>query len=64
MRLLHISTISVSGNGENFSVSSNTNKIFTESDINIDQNLYGIYSYTKFKAEYIILNAIIFFRFN
>lgn len=59
MRLLHISTISVSGNGENFSVSSNTNKIFTESDINIDQDLYGIYSYTKFKAEYIILNAII-----
>ena len=59
MRLLHISTISVSGNGENFSVSSNTNKIFTESDINIGQDLYGIYSYTKFKAEYIILNAII-----
>lgn len=60
-RLLHISTISVSGNGERLEDYENENLIkntFTESDLYIGQQVNGIYTYTKFQAEHIVLNAI------
>lgn len=60
MRLLHISTISVSGNGEKFDNNqlNNAPLTFSENDLYINQPVKGIYTYTKFKAEYIVLNAI------
>lgn len=61
-RLLHISTISVSGNGENAHRKEEnllTNKIFSEQNLYINQHVNGIYTYTKFKAESIVLNAIL-----
>ena len=58
-RLIHISTISVSGNGEKIeNVESLENKTFSEKNLYIDQKINGIYTFTKFKAEYIVLNAI------
>ena len=58
-RLLHISTISVSGNGEKIeNVEDLENKTFSEKNLYIDQKINGIYTFTKFKAEYIVLNAI------
>ena len=62
IRLLHISTISVSGNGEKYHKQEEnvlTNKIFSEQNLYIDQKVNGIYTYTKFKAETIVLNAIL-----
>ena len=59
-RLLHISTISVSGNGEKLHKQEEnalTNKVFSEQDLYIGQQISGIYTYTKFKAESIVLNA-------
>ena len=58
-RLLHISTISVSGNGEKIeNVENLESKTFSEKNLYIDQKINGIYTFTKFKAEYIVLNAI------
>ena len=63
LRLLHISTLSVSGN--NFADGSNVdnhfgkNVNFTESDFYIGQTLYGIYAESKFIAEKIVLDAIV-----
>lgn len=60
-RLLHISTISVSGFGEKENVikDDSTKKLeFSEYNLYIGQNLKGIYTTTKFKAEIQILEAI------
>ena len=60
-RLLHISTISVSGNSErldNYDSSNLIKNTFSENDLYIGQPVNGIYTYTKFKAECIVLNAI------
>lgn len=60
-RLLHISTISISGNGDKASLTLNNQenfKVFKEKNLFIGQELEGIYSITKYKAEYIVLNAI------
>ena len=63
-RLLHVSTISVSGNGEKEETvietpeNINDKKIFKESDIYVGQNIKGVYSTTKFRAELLVLEAI------
>lgn len=63
-RLMHISTISVSGNGEKeeavveTSENINNKKLFSETDLYIGQNIKGIYTTTKFKAEIKVLEAI------
>ena len=63
-RLIHISTISISGNGEKEETveetkeNINSKKIFKESDLYIGQNISGIYTITKFEAEKIVLKAI------
>lgn len=63
-RLLHISTISVSGNGEKeeavveTSENINNKKIFSETDLYIGQDIKGIYTTTKFRAEVAVLEAI------
>lgn len=63
-RLIHISTISVSGNGEKEETivetpdNINNKIIFKEDNLYIGQNLKGIYAITKYKAELLILNAI------
>lgn len=63
-RLLHISTVSVSGNGEKEESVVETpenirdKKIFTENNLYIGQDLKNIYALTKFKAEIAVLEAI------
>ncbi len=63
-RLLHVSTISISGNGEKDETveeteeNINDKKLFYETDIFINQNISGIYTTTKYKAELIVLEAI------
>lgn len=63
-RLLHISTVSISGNGEKEETvvetpeNINKKKIFKETDIYVGQNIKGVYSTTKFRAELLILEAI------
>ena len=61
-RLLHISTISVSGFGEKEEIpkdgASEGSKVFSEKTLYVNQNLKGIYSITKFKAELAVLQAI------
>lgn len=64
-RLIHISTISVSGNGEkeesiieNMS-NLNSKQPFYENSLYVGQNLKGIYTITKFKAEKLILDSIL-----
>lgn len=63
-RLIHISTISVSGNGEKeesieeTSENINYKKVFKENTLYIKQNISGIYTITKYKAEMIVLSAI------
>lgn len=61
-RLLHISTISVSGYGEKDCTSNNEKEEglmhFSEQSLYVGQNLTGIYSITKYKAEIIVLQAI------
>lgn len=63
-RLLHVSTISVSGNGEKEETiietpeNINNKKIFKETDIYVGQNIKGVYSTTKFRAELLVLDAI------
>lgn len=63
-RLLHISTVSISGNGEKEEAvietpeNINNKKIFKETDIYVGQNIKGIYSTTKLKAEIQVFDAI------
>ena len=63
-RLIHISTISVSGNGEKEETieetkeNINNKKLFKENTLYIRQNLEGVYTTTKYQAETIVLKAI------
>lgn len=63
-RLLHISTISISGNGEKEEIvvetpeNINKKKLFKETNIYVGQNIKGVYSTTKFRAELLVLEAI------
>lgn len=60
-RLIHVSTMSVSGFGEkeNNSDLFDTNKIsFCEKDLFVGQSIKGIYTSTKYKAEVLILEEI------
>lgn len=63
-RLLHVSTVSISGNGEKEETvietpeNINNKKIFKETDIYVGQNIKGVYSTTKFRAELLVLEAI------
>ena len=61
-RLIHISTISISGFGEKDDITSNINEInsqdFTEKNLYVGQNIKGIYAITKYKAEISVLEAI------
>ena len=60
-RLLHVSTMSVSGFGEkeNNSELLDTNKIdFCEQNLFVGQSIKGIYTSTKYKAEVLILEEI------
>lgn len=63
-RLIHISTTSVSGNGEKeasvveTAENKNKKKIFTENKLYIGQELKNIYAITKFKAELAVYEAI------
>ncbi len=54
-KLIHISTLSVSGNG---GTESNGEKVFAESDFYIGQTLDNVYARTKFEAEKLVLDAI------
>ena len=64
-RLIHISTVSVSGNGEKeesiVETPENINDkiLFSERDLYVGQNLKGVYSVTKFRAERIVLEGIL-----
>ena len=64
-RLLHISTISISGNGEKEETvietpeNINKKKLFKETDIYVGQDIKGVYSTTKFRAELLVLEAIL-----
>ena len=63
-RLLHISTISISGNGEKENTieenieNINSKIVFSEENLYVGQKLNGIYTKTKFEAEKIILNEV------
>ena len=61
-RLIHCSTISVSGFGDKneFTITPNADdsRDFSEQDLFINQDLKGIYGITKYKAEMIVLEAI------
>lgn len=61
-RLIHCSTISVSGFGDKneFAITPNADgsRDFCERDLYINQELKGIYGITKYKAEIIVLKAI------
>ncbi len=61
-RLIHASTISISGFGEKEELTTTPgeegSKLFTEHDLYIGQSIKGIYSTTKYKAEISILEAI------
>lgn len=64
-RLIHVSTISISGNGDREEAfvetpeNRNQKAIFTEKDLYINQKLNNVYAVTKFEAERIVLNAIL-----
>ena len=64
-RLLHISTISISGNGEKENSieeiykTKESTQTFSEQNLFVNQNLNGIYTITKFKAERIIFESIL-----
>jgi len=64
-RLLHVSTISISGNGEKEETvvetpeNINKKKLFRETNIYVGQNIKGVYSTTKFRAELLVLEAIL-----
>ena len=55
-KLIHISTLSVSGNG--FDADIENQKVFSESDFYIGQPLDNVYARSKFEAEKIVLDAI------
>lgn len=63
-KLMHISTVSVSGNGEKeasvveTAENKNNKTIFTENKLYIGQDLKNIYAITKFKAELLVYEAI------
>ena len=57
-KLIHISTLSVSGSGFNNELIT-TEKNFTESDLYINQPLENVYARSKFEAEKEILNAMV-----
>lgn len=63
-RLMHISTVSVSGtalkSGNKIDISRNPSalKFFSENNIYIGQDLSNVYALTKFKAEIAVLEAI------
>lgn len=64
-RLLHVSTISISGNGEKEETvvetpeNINKKKMFRETNIYVGQDIKGVYSTTKFRAELLVLEAIL-----
>ena len=55
-RLLHVSTISVSGNDKKDAIEGQS--LFTENDLYIGQDFTNIYVATKFEAEVAVLEAI------
>lgn len=63
-RLLHISTMSVSGSGEKEeaieenSENINYKKQFSETNLFVGQKLKGVYTTTKYRAELLVLEAI------
>ena len=61
-RLIHASTISISGFGEKEELTTTPeeegSKLFTEHDLYVGQSIKGIYSTTKYKAEISVLEAI------
>ena len=63
-RLMNISTVSVSGNGEisesivETPENANDKKFFTEKNLYINQHLKNVYGISKFKAEVAVLEAI------
>ena len=58
INMIHISTLSVSGNAfeTTYTRSTNTEAIFDESSFYQHQNLNNVYVYTKFRAEEIVLD--------
>ncbi len=64
-RLIHTSTISISGNGEKeetiVETAENINNkvLFSEKDLFVGQKLNNVYTITKFEAEKIVLEAIL-----
>ena len=64
-RLIHVSTISISGNGEKDETiietpeNINDKVIFSEKDLYVRQNLNNVYTVTKFEAEKIVLEEIL-----
>ena len=64
-RLIHVSTISISGNGEREETvvetpeNINDKIVFSERDLYIKQKLNNVYTITKFEAERIVLEAIL-----
>ncbi|MDD2377156.1 MAG: amino acid adenylation domain-containing protein [Clostridia bacterium] len=60
IRLIHISTLSVSGNGFETSFDNQTfgkNKYFNEKSMYINQKITNIYAYTKYISELCVLEA-------
>ncbi|MEG2348385.1 MAG: amino acid adenylation domain-containing protein [Clostridia bacterium] len=62
-KLIHISTLSVSGNiletGQIQQEDIDSNTIYNEENFYIGQNLDNIYAYTKFMGEKVVLDAIV-----
>ena len=56
-KLIHISTLSVSGNG--FDTESCDEKTFSEADFYIGQPLDNVYARSKFEAEKVVLDAMV-----
>ena len=56
-KLIHISTLSVSGNG--FDMESCDEKTFSETDFYIGQPLDNVYARSKFEAEKVVLEAVV-----
>ncbi|MDD3303554.1 MAG: amino acid adenylation domain-containing protein [Clostridia bacterium] len=63
-RLIHISTLSISGNlleaGQIEQKNIKPNTLFDETNFYIGQNLDNVYAYTKFAAEKIVYDSIIY----
>ena len=59
-RLLHISTLSISGNSfDNFEPSISSNRYFSEKNIFIGQNLNNVYARSKFEAERAVFDSML-----